>query len=224
MFYPSIGQMNILILSLEASVISFCLPLTAVLTRDSVKHQRLYVNVLFCVILSVFLSKDLLAIPSNLPKLAFDFSLVCLVLFLLYYNQVPQYKKSIEIVKDCVFAPFCEELLYRKVLAGNFFVKKYHFSHSHANLFSSLLFSLAHLPTKFTKNLSQVSFVFTYTFIFGLFSNWIFFRTGQNVFASLFCHSFCNLMGIPSRCFSLRLAIAICILVVWIIADSFHVI
>lgn len=107
-------------------------------------------------------------------------------------------------LRNYLVSPFTEEFVFRScmlpLLIHNLGLAKSIF-------LTPLFFGLAHLhhiiegvmnnesSLKFL--LVQHCFQFAYTYIFGVYSSYLFLRTG-NFFASFLSHSFCNLMGFPN--------------------------
>jgi hypothetical protein len=106
--------------------------------------------------------------------------------------------------RNYFISPFTEEFVFRSCMLP--------LLSTHLGLFSCILitplfFGVAHLhhiveglkmqDTPFRLLLAQHTFQFVYTYIFGVYSSYLFLRTG-NFFSSFLCHSFCNLMGFPN--------------------------
>jgi prenyl protein peptidase len=107
-------------------------------------------------------------------------------------------------LRNYIVSPFTEEFVFRScmlpLLVHNLGLIKSIF-------LTPLFFGLAHLhhiveglmnkEAPFKYLFAQHMFQFTYTYIFGVYSSYIFLRTG-NFFASFLNHSFCNYMGFPN--------------------------
>jgi prenyl protein peptidase len=106
--------------------------------------------------------------------------------------------------RNYIISPFTEEFVFRScmlpLVLPTLFVHK-------TIYITPLFFGIAHLhhmiegilttnvPFKFI--LLQNLFQFSYTYLFGLYSSFLFLRTG-NFLASFLNHSFCNFMGFPN--------------------------
>lgn len=106
--------------------------------------------------------------------------------------------------RNYVISPFTEEFVFRSCMLPLLIQEM---SLTRSILVAPLFFGLAHLhhiiEGYFTKEhpidllILQHLFQFTYTYIFGLYSSFLFLRTG-NFFPSFLTHSFCNFMGFPN--------------------------
>ncbi|EGG16690.1 hypothetical protein DFA_07668 [Cavenderia fasciculata] len=104
-------------------------------------------------------------------------------------------------LRNFVVGPSAEEMVFRSVICPILYFAG--FSSTSIILCSPLLFGLAHVhhiyPWK-GKKLSHfivVIFQVVYTSLFGMYSSFIFMRTG-NLFSCIIAHCFCNMMGLPN--------------------------
>jgi prenyl protein peptidase len=110
---------------------------------------------------------------------------------------------SLDTWRNFIVGPFTEEFVFRSCMLPLLASK---LSMAQAVFITPLFFGLAHLHhivEGYKMNHSPLkhlvllhTFQFSYTYIFGAYSSFLFLRTGQ-LFASFLCHSFCNLMGFP---------------------------
>jgi len=110
---------------------------------------------------------------------------------------------SFDTWRNYIVGPFTEEFVFRSCMLP-LLVNKLSFAQ--AVFITPLFFGLAHLHhivEGYKMNHSPLkhlillhTFQFSYTYLFGAYSSFLFLRTGQ-LFASFLCHSFCNLMGLP---------------------------
>lgn len=106
--------------------------------------------------------------------------------------------------RNYAVSPFTEEFVFRSCMLP-LLVHQLGFTKS--ILIVPLFFGLAHLhhiiEGYFSKDQSldflimQHSFQFVYTYVFGLYSSYLFLRTGD-FFSCFVSHSFCNFMGFPN--------------------------
>ncbi|KAL5274772.1 RCE1 family protein [Megaselia abdita] len=105
-------------------------------------------------------------------------------------------------LRTLVIAPFCEEFTFRACMMP---IMLQSFSIPQSCIISSLLFGIGHFHHIYSrlkdglelKSAIIVSlFQFSYTTIFGIYSAYLFTRTGHFI-APLLAHSFCNFMGVP---------------------------
>ncbi|KAN0032321.1 hypothetical protein ACTFIV_006210 [Dictyostelium citrinum] len=106
---------------------------------------------------------------------------------------------DIETLRDIIVGPLVEELVFRSVICPILFFGG--FSQRYIIILSPFLFGFAHAHHIFQKgnyfiNLIKVLFQVCFTSLFGMYSAFIFFRTG-NILACFIVHSFCNIMGLP---------------------------
>ncbi|KAJ5067951.1 protease u48 caax prenyl protease rce1 [Anaeramoeba ignava] len=113
-------------------------------------------------------------------------------------------KTKWKLIKNCVFAPLSEEFTFRSFLIVVFFLAK--FNLNFCIFYSSLIFSLAHisffLQNIFFKKVPIIPSIFElffqmgYTFLFGIYTSYLFIKT--HFLVPLFLiHSFCNFLGFP---------------------------
>ncbi|PAA72035.1 hypothetical protein BOX15_Mlig025095g1, partial [Macrostomum lignano] len=109
---------------------------------------------------------------------------------------------SLRCCRTLVLAPVTEELCFRALMLPVLCV---HLSCTRAAFLSPLFFGLAHFHHLINRlqrgyplvpSLIQATFQFSYTYIFGVYSAYLYLRTGQ-LAAACAAHSFCNLMGFP---------------------------
>lgn len=115
------------------------------------------------------------------------------------------YLKNLFFWRNYLVSPFTEEFVFRSCMLPLLVSSR--FSLGSCICITPLFFGLAHLhhiiegyklATQPLKRLvMQHLFQFLYTYIFGLYSSYLFLRTG-NMMASFFSHAFCNLMGFPN--------------------------
>lgn len=106
--------------------------------------------------------------------------------------------------RNYIISPFTEEFVFRSSMLP---LLAPHLSFNALILTTPLFFGLAHLhhiiegyfandqPLK--SLVTQHLFQFTYTYIFGIYSSYLFLRTGS-FYSCLISHSFCNFMGFPN--------------------------
>lgn len=106
--------------------------------------------------------------------------------------------------RNYIISPFTEEFVFRGCMLP---LLVQNLTHTQSILIAPLFFGLAHLhhiaegyfvnnqPLKYL--LIQHLFQFSYTYVFGTYSSYLFLRTG-NLFASVVCHSICNCLGFPN--------------------------
>ncbi|KAJ3437045.1 protease u48 caax prenyl protease rce1 [Anaeramoeba flamelloides] len=106
-------------------------------------------------------------------------------------------------LRNFVFAPISEEIVFRSVLVPLLIHSG--FKPSHVIIFSPFLFGLAHVHhsirdylhgTGLIECIVAMVFKTAYTSIFGIYSSFLFYRTG-NVLSCIIPHSFCNFVGFP---------------------------
>jgi prenyl protein peptidase len=106
--------------------------------------------------------------------------------------------------RNYVISPFTEEFVFRSCMLPLLVA---HFDMARSVLIAPLFFGLAHLHhivegyflNDIALNLliGQHLFQFLYTYVFGMYSSYLFLRTGS-FFSSFVSHSFCNFMGFPN--------------------------
>lgn len=111
--------------------------------------------------------------------------------------------------RNNVFAPITEELFYTSMLLTTYLHSFPTEGLSYKRLLwePSIFFGIAHLHHAYETYLAgqydvlnimlSTSFQFLYTTLFGAFTNFVFLRTGGNLWACILAHSFCNIMGFP---------------------------
>ncbi|KYQ88201.1 hypothetical protein DLAC_10887 [Tieghemostelium lacteum] len=103
-------------------------------------------------------------------------------------------------LRDFVVGPAVEEIVFRSVICPILFFSG--FSSKSIIIFSPFLFGFAHIHHAFTSSgdilvkVIRCLIQIAYTSIFGMFTAFVFFRTG-NILACILSHSFCNIMGLP---------------------------
>lgn len=127
--------------------------------------------------------------------------------------------KDLTFWRNYIVSPFTEEFVFRSCMLP---LLVSHFGFGQTCALAPAFFAVAHLhhivegyflgePLQVL--LIQHLFQFSYTYVFGVFSCYLFMRTGH--FAGSFvAHSFCNFMGVPNlnqlvNAFSVRLRLAI---------------
>jgi prenyl protein peptidase len=108
--------------------------------------------------------------------------------------------------KVLLFAPFAEEFLYRGCFITYLIENGY--STKQCILLAPLVFSLSHfhfviLEEKTMQYILAVCFQGAFTYVFGIYSGYIFIQT-RSIWPSIILHSYCNLLGFPqlSLCFN----------------------
>ncbi|KAH7589425.1 CPBP intramembrane metalloprotease [Nakaseomyces glabratus] len=112
-------------------------------------------------------------------------------------------------LRNYIFAPITEELFYTSLLLNTYLTLEPRKPKLTTLLWQpSLFFSIAHIHHAYEAtlvgNFSTASiiintlFQMAYTGIFGAFTNFVFLRTGGNLWSCILLHSFCNVMGFPS--------------------------
>ena len=111
--------------------------------------------------------------------------------------------RNLSFWRNYLISPFTEEFVFRSCMLP-LLVPKLRLTTS--IFVTPLFFGLAHLhhiieglktnTGSFSHLLVQHLFQFSYTYVFGVYSSYLFLRTGC-FFTSFVCHSFCNLMGFP---------------------------
>jgi prenyl protein peptidase len=106
--------------------------------------------------------------------------------------------------RNYIISPFTEEFVFRSCMIPLLIP---HLGFVKTVLITPLFFGMAHLhhiiegyclnQQSFKMLCIQHLFQFTYTYIFGAYSSYLFIRTGS-FFSSFFSHAFCNLMGFPN--------------------------
>jgi prenyl protein peptidase len=106
--------------------------------------------------------------------------------------------------RNYVVSPFTEEFVFRSCMLP---LLVHQLGFTKAILAGPLFFGVAHLhhivEGYFADELPldllvvQHCFQFAYTYLFGVYSSFLFLRTGD-FFPCLVCHSFCNFMGFPN--------------------------
>ena len=94
--------------------------------------------------------------------------------------------------KSLILAPIYEEFYFRLIFRlFHIFLGNSKFP-VFFGFFSALFFALSHSGENFKENLQ----IWTVTFVFGVYSNFVFFKT-ENLICVVFLHFYCNLMGPP---------------------------
>lgn len=111
-------------------------------------------------------------------------------------------------VRSMIFAPICEEVVFRAVIVTIMIVGG--FSPAWASYFPPLLFGVAHSHQligmvranniAFKQAVMQVCFMLSYTTVFGMYVCFLYYRTGH-LLAVVLVHAFCNMMGVPDLSF-----------------------
>lgn len=119
-------------------------------------------------------------------------------------NLVRENSTDLTFWRNYAVSPFTEEFVFRSCMLP-LLVNQLGFTKS--ILIVPLFFGLAHLhhivEGYFSKDqpldflIMQHSFQFAYTYVFGLYSSYLFLRTGD-FFSCFVGHSFCNFMGFPN--------------------------
>ena len=115
------------------------------------------------------------------------------------------------ILRNYVIAPFAEELIFRACMLP---LLQPAIGQWYAVLVCPLFFGIAHIHhlvdwyrlndgTPFSHACFVIVIQFSYTAIFGLFSGFLFIRTGHLI-SLVICHSLCNIMGLPSVEYALK--------------------
>jgi prenyl protein peptidase len=112
--------------------------------------------------------------------------------------------KNLTFLRNYIISPFTEEFVFRSCMLP---LLIHNLNSVTTIMVTPLFFGLAHLHhiiEGFMHHESPVSslifqhlFQFCYTYLFGVYSSFLFLKTG-NFFASFLCHSFCNFMGFPN--------------------------
>ncbi|CAR21963.1 CAAX prenyl protease [Lachancea thermotolerans CBS 6340] len=111
-------------------------------------------------------------------------------------------------VRNYVFGPITEELFYTSMLVNSFLLtSRDDVTYSTVLLLPPLFFGLAHLHHGWemytlgiysvTQVVSTALLQMTYTTLFGIFTNFVYIRTGRNFWCCCLLHSFANYMGLP---------------------------
>jgi prenyl protein peptidase len=105
--------------------------------------------------------------------------------------------------RNYIISPFTEEFVFRACMLP---LLVHNFGHAYSILITPLFFGLAHLhhiiesymlrESGLTRIVLVHLFQFFYTYLFGLYSSYVYLRT-SSVLACFVCHSFCNYMGFP---------------------------
>jgi prenyl protein peptidase len=116
------------------------------------------------------------------------------------FNYLPKNIFNVVILRNYVFSPITEEIVFRSCMIPLLF---YRFK-MQAIFIAPAFFGLAHLHhifegyfllnESFNKLLIQHLFQFCYTYIFGIYSSYLFILNGS-LAGSILTHSFCNFMG-----------------------------
>lgn len=106
--------------------------------------------------------------------------------------------------RNYIISPFTEEFVFRGCMLP---ILVQTLTYKQSILIAPLFFGLAHLhhiiegyfanQENMKHLLMQHLFQFSYTYIFGVYSCFLFLRTG-NLFAGVVCHSMCNWFGFPN--------------------------
>lgn len=111
---------------------------------------------------------------------------------------------TLEGLRDLVVGPLTEEIIYTSVIIVTLYQVR-DISTKTLIFLPPLFFSFAHFHHAyelFTKKTpvhiigAVIAFQLFYTFLFGIFTNFVFLRT-NNLWSCFFVHSFCNFMGVP---------------------------
>lgn len=110
-------------------------------------------------------------------------------------------------LRNYLFAPFTEELFYTSMLINNYLLLSNEITYKTLLLAPPAFFGIAHLHHGFemyslgiygvVQILFSIFFQMLYTTMFGVFTNFIFIRTGGNLWSCVLTHCFCNYMGFP---------------------------
>lgn len=111
-------------------------------------------------------------------------------------------------LRNYVFAPLTEELFYTAMIINNYLITDQKSTTFNSVIFlSPLFFGVAHVHHGFemysiglysTLNiLFSVLFQTVYTTAFGIFTNYVFVRTGGNLWCCIFLHAMANYLGFP---------------------------
>ncbi|KAL3234538.1 CAAX prenyl protease 2 [Nakaseomyces bracarensis] len=111
-------------------------------------------------------------------------------------------------IRNYIFAPITEEIFYTSMLLNTYLVQKDgRLSLSTMLVQPSMFFSIAHIHHAYEAtlvgNFSMSSiilntvFQMVYTTLFGAFTNFVYLKTGGNLWACILAHTFCNLLGFP---------------------------
>ena len=119
-------------------------------------------------------------------------------------KQFQEYLCDIYFWRNYIISPFSEEFVFRSCVITLLFPQ---LAFGKTIILTPLFFGLAHLhhiiegyfnkEYPFNLLVQQHLFQFCYTYIFGVYSAYLFLRTG-NFFASFVSHAFCNMMGFPN--------------------------
>jgi prenyl protein peptidase len=106
-------------------------------------------------------------------------------------------------LRNYIISPFTEEFVFRSCMIP---LLVDHLSNNAIIFTTPLFFGMAHLhhiiegyilnENRLIALCAQSMFQFTYTYLFGAYSCFLFIKT-NSVITSFVCHSFCNLMGFP---------------------------
>lgn len=117
-----------------------------------------------------------------------------------------QYKLDALCFKNLVVAPLLEEFIYRVCLI-NMFLEAKALTETEAVIYLPLFFSISHLHHivvqrrepgfKFRTAVFLAIFKLMYTQIFGIYSGFVYIRTGS-IWPAFIIHSQCNFFGFPS--------------------------
>ncbi|CCF56683.1 hypothetical protein KAFR_0B03870 [Kazachstania africana CBS 2517] len=114
-------------------------------------------------------------------------------------------------VRNYIFAPITEELFYTSMLLTTYlsFYSLNELSLDKLLWETSLFFGLAHAHHAYESFhegvysklniLMSTLFQVLYTTLFGALTNYVFIATGGNLWACIFLHMFCNIMGFPGK-------------------------
>lgn len=113
-------------------------------------------------------------------------------------------------LRNYIFAPITEEIFYTSMLLNTYLVANVtEKSHLTTMLVQpSMFFSIAHIHHAYEAtlvgNFSIISIVLNtmfqmlYTTLFGAFTNFVYLKTGGNLWACILAHTLCNLLGFPN--------------------------
>ncbi|KAF2075600.1 hypothetical protein CYY_003105 [Polysphondylium violaceum] len=152
----------------------------------------------------------------GIPSLGFDLITQCfyplLLTMILFLGPLLMYifdeedkftfNFDLEFFRDIVVGPSVEEICFRAVICPLLFFGGYHIRS--IIIFSPILFGFAHFHHIFpiekdtiVRKLLIITLQLCFTSLFGMYSAFIFFRTG-NLLACILTHAFCNSMGFPN--------------------------
>jgi membrane protease YdiL (CAAX protease family) len=174
-------------------------------------YYRIIVTVLFMLLFLFIMNR--VGIELKVHFVYQDLLIVFLVLFL-YLGYLIDFKWNFEwsvlFFRDVFIGPLTEEIIWRWILIST--ANHFEFSFSYTWLSTSFIFGLAHIHhgldvylysksfltalTASCKKIFILVFQFSYTFLFGLFSSFVFQRT-LSIVPCILCHMVCNWIGLP---------------------------